>query len=100
MPIDEVHVEGNALVGMRTANGRTHRFQTLYSALGAVANDELPVQLGLARGASGLIVADRHQRTSRPNVYACGDIVDNSLNQISVAAGHAATAATAIHNSL
>ena len=42
----------------------------------------------------------RHQRTSRPNVYACGDIVDDSLNQISVAAGHAATAATAIHNSL
>jgi len=100
MPIHEVHVEGNALVGMRTANGQTYRFQTLYSALGAIANDELPSQLGLARGASGLIVVDRHQRTSRPNVYACGDIVDRSLNQISVAAGHAATAATAIHNSL
>ena len=60
--------EDRMLVGMRTANGQTYRFQTLYSALGAIANDELPVQLGLARGASGLIVADRHERTSRPNV--------------------------------
>jgi thioredoxin reductase (NADPH) len=39
-------------------------------------------------------------RTSVPRVYACGDIVHDALNQIAVAAGHAAIAATAIHNSL
>lgn len=35
-----------------------------------------------------------------PGVYACGDIVHDSLDQIAVAAGHAAIAATAIDNSL
>jgi len=87
-------------VGMRTTDGRTHRFNTLYSALGAVANVEIAAQLGVTRGASGLVTADRHQRTSVSDVYACGDIVDESLNQIAVTAGHAATAATTIHNSL
>jgi thioredoxin reductase (NADPH) len=39
-------------------------------------------------------------RTSVPRVYACGDIVHDALNQIAVGAGHAAIAATAIHNGL
>jgi thioredoxin reductase (NADPH) len=32
--------------------------------------------------------------------YACGDIVHDTLSQIAVAFGHAAIAATTIHNSL
>ena len=46
------------------------------------------------------VLTDAHQRTSVPGVYACGDIVHASLNQITVATAHAAIAATAIHNSL
>ena len=42
---------------------------------------------------------DRHQRTTVPALYAAGDVVDE-LNQISVAVGHAALAATDIHNQL
>jgi thioredoxin reductase (NADPH) len=34
-----------------------------------------------------------------PGLYAAGDVVA-ALNQLSVAVGHAAVAATAIHNSL
>jgi thioredoxin reductase (NADPH) len=42
---------------------------------------------------------DAHQQTVVPTVYAAGDIV-RGLDQISVALGEAAVAATAIHNRL
>jgi thioredoxin reductase (NADPH) len=42
---------------------------------------------------------DAHQRTSIPRIYAAGDVV-HELSQISVAIGHAAIAATDIHNGL
>src|SRR3546814_14331702 len=45
------------------------------------------------------IVVDTKQRASVAGVYAAGDIV-MSLDQISVAMGHAAIAATALHNDL
>ena len=45
------------------------------------------------------VVVDRHQQTSVSGLYAAGDVVA-ALNQLSVATGHAAIAATAIHNSL
>ena len=99
-PVVEVHIEGAALVGLTTADGRTHRFETLYSALGAVPNGDLARRLGVERAADGMILTDGHQRSSVPDVYACGDIVHGSLNQIAVATAHAAIAATAIHNSL
>jgi thioredoxin reductase (NADPH) len=45
----------------------------------------------------GQIVVDEHLRTTVPGLYAVGDVA-NDLNQIAVGAGHAAIAATAIHN--
>jgi thioredoxin reductase (NADPH) len=47
----------------------------------------------------GQLEVDAHQQTSVDGLYAAGD-VSVDLNQISVAAGHAAIAATAIHNRL
>jgi thioredoxin reductase (NADPH) len=99
-PVTEVQIEGRALVGLQTEDGRHHRFDTVYSALGAVAHSALARELGLDCDDEGAIRTDPHQRSSDENVYACGDIVSDTLNQIAVAAGHAAIAATAIHNSL
>ena len=99
-PITDVHREGRSIVGLRTADGRDHRFDTLYSALGTHCHCALAHALGVQCADDGTIVTDHHQRTSLPGVYACGDIVHDSLDQIAVAAGHAAIAATAIHNSL
>ena len=99
-PLVDVHREKGAIVGLRTADGRDHRFDTLYSALGSHCHCGLARAIGAHCAEDGTIVTDRHQRTSVANVYACGDIVHDSLDQIAVAAGHAATAATAIHNSL
>lgn len=99
-PITDVHREGRSIVGLRTADGRDHGFDTLYSALGTHCHCALAHALGAKCADDGTIVTDRHQRTSLPGVYACGDIVHDSLDQIAVAAGQAAIAATAIHNSL
>jgi thioredoxin reductase (NADPH) len=98
--ITDVQREGQAIVGLRTDDGALHRFQTLYSSLGSVAHCTLAHEVGVACAASGMIPTDAHQRTSVEGVYACGDIVHDSLNQIAVAYGHAAIAATSIHNSL
>src|SRR5436190_11962763 len=98
--VTDVHIERDALVGLQTADGRTYRFDTLYSALGALPNARIAVDMGVECGDDGMVLTDAHQRTSVPGVYACGDIVHASLNQITVATAHAAIAATAIHNSL
>ncbi|WP_431311386.1 hypothetical protein [Paraburkholderia aromaticivorans] len=46
-----------------------------------------------------MIRTDKHQRTSIRHLYAAGDI-GNTPNQISVASGEAAIAATVIQRSL
>ncbi|EQM88096.1 thioredoxin reductase [Stenotrophomonas maltophilia] len=74
-------------------------FDTLYPALGSDVNNAPLLGLGLERSGEGCIVVDRHQRASLAGVYAIGDIVD-ALDQISVAMGHAAVAATTLHNDL
>lgn len=99
-PVSEAFVERNALVGLKTSDGSEYRFDTLYSALGALPRSQLAVALGATCAETGCITTDRHQRTSVPGVYACGDIVQETLNQIAVATGHAAIAATTIHNEL
>jgi thioredoxin reductase (NADPH) len=66
---------------------------------GSTAQGELATCLGAQRTEVGDIVVDAHQQTTVPGLYAIGDVV-NALNQISVALGHAAIAATAVHNRL
>jgi thioredoxin reductase (NADPH) len=99
-PIAEVHVERDVLVGLTTTDGHRHRFETLYSALGAASNSRLAQRLRVECAPDGSVITDGHQRTSVSDVYACGDIVHDSLNQIVVGMGHAAIAATDIHNRL
>ncbi|KTC65830.1 thioredoxin reductase (plasmid) [Legionella adelaidensis] len=74
------------------------KFDTIYSALGTKNNNELALHLG-AKTQKGALIVDKHQETSIKGLYAAGDIVSD-LNQLSVAQGQAAIAATAIHNAL
>ena len=69
----------------------------LPDAGGNSARSELATALGARRNKCGNLIVDRHQRTTVPGLYAAGDVV-NQLSQISVAMGHAAIAATEIHN--
>lgn len=79
--------------------GSKLRFDTVYPALGSDANDMLAQALDLKMGDGCCISVDQKQRTSRDGIYAAGDIV-HALDQISVAMGHAAIAATTLHNDL
>lgn len=78
---------------------RDMRFDVLYPALGCVVQSHLARSLGANCEAAGCIIVDQHQQTNVEGLYAAGDVV-HELNQIAVALGHAAIAATDIHNSL
>ena len=93
----EVCTEGGAIVGLQTRSGKTYRFDTLYSALGCHVRSELARSVGAACDDVGQIVVDERLRTTVPDLYVVGDVA-NDLNQIVVGAGHAALAATTIHN--
>ena len=77
----------------------SHHFDTLYPVLGADAQGQLATALGAAVDDNGELHVDAHMQTSVDGLYALGDVV-SALNQISVALGHAAIAATAVHNRL
>lgn len=68
----------------------------VYGALGLRVHSGLATALGAECDEDGYLLTDRHQRTSVPGLYAAGDVV-KSLNQITVAAGGAASAASAMH---
>lgn len=89
----------NCGVRVELANGQVLEFDTLYPALGLVHGCDLATTLGARSRPDGQLEVDDHLQTSVPGLYAAGDVAVD-LNQISVAAGHAAIAATAIHNRL
>lgn len=86
-------------VNLHLIDGDTLHFDLIYPALGSDSNNALALQLGVDLSDDGCIIVDSKQRTSLTGVYAAGDIVA-ALDQISVAMGHAAIAATALHNDL
>ncbi|MEP9380356.1 NAD(P)/FAD-dependent oxidoreductase [Aquabacter sp. CN5-332] len=81
------------------ANGRTLTFDTIYPAMGCTIRSTLAIGLGAECDDAGNLIVDSHQRTAIPGLYAAGDVV-NEINQIAVAFGHAAIAASDIHNFL
>ena len=81
------------------ADGRERRFDTIYPVLGCRHRAELAIALGARTNGAGDLVVDAHQQTTVPGLYAAGDVCA-PLNQLAVAAGQAAIAATAVHNSL
>jgi thioredoxin reductase (NADPH) len=83
----------------RFADGREQRYDAIYSALGCGPRSGLAHDLGAALGPDRRFIVDDRQETTVRGVWAAGDIV-RGLNQISVAMGEAAIAATAIHNRL
>ena len=98
-PIRHVSIEEGHVRALDLDDGELHRFDALYSAFGVTPQYALADALGADHDASGRLFVGDHQETSVQGLYAAGDLV-RGLNQISVATGEAALAATAIHNSL
>jgi thioredoxin reductase (NADPH) len=82
-----------------TADGRLQAFDSVYPYLGARSKAAVVAGLGAALAGNGELLVDRNQMTSVAGLYAIGDVV-SGLNQISVAVGQAALAATALHGAL
>lgn len=80
-------------------NGQTYPFDTLYVALGTTPRAGLAGRLGVDLDDDGHIAVDAKHKTSVDGVYAIGDVT-SGLDQIAVAMGQGAIAATAIHNDL
>jgi thioredoxin reductase (NADPH) len=86
-------------IALKFADGQAREFDTLYPMLGCRVQSQLAKELGAACNEAGDLLVDAHQCSSVAGLYAIGDVVSD-INQISVGAGHAAIAATAIHNQL
>lgn len=74
-------------------------FDVVYPCFGTKPRTELALQLGLSVDEGGCLGAASHFETERPGFFAAGDIV-RGLDQISVAMGHGAIAATNVHSRL
>jgi thioredoxin reductase (NADPH) len=84
---------------IRLSSGKTLLFDVIYPMLGERPRSELGTRMGARCNKHGKLLVDRHRRTTVSGLYAAGDVVEE-LNQISVAMGHAAIAASDIHHQL
>lgn len=72
-------------------------FDVLYAALGVRPRNALARMLGIAIADDGKVAPDAPFGTACPGAYCAGDLVEG-LDQISVAMGQGAVAATRAHN--
>ena len=84
---------------LHTADGEDYPCDVFYPMLGETARSDLAAGLGAVTVECSKLLVDDHLRTSVPGLYAIGDVT-RGLNQIAVATGQAAIAATTIHNTL
>lgn len=82
-----VHLEGGQVVTL----------DTLYPALGLRPRSELGVRLGARQGQGDCLAPDSPFGAGVEGLWAAGDVVEG-LDQITVAMGHGAIAATKAHN--
>jgi thioredoxin reductase (NADPH) len=98
-PIEDVLIEKDRIAALAFGEGRRVGFDSVYSALGTTPRWTLAQGLQAEADPAGCLHVGEHQETSVEGCYAAGDLV-RGLNQISVAAGEGAIAATDIHNRL
>ncbi|PBN43601.1 NAD(P)/FAD-dependent oxidoreductase [Sphingobium sp. D43FB] len=94
-----VQLQADGATAFCAEDGATYRFDILYTAFGTSSQTKLARALGADMDMAGRLFVSEHQETSVKGLYAAGDLV-RGLNQISVACGEAAIAATTVHNAL
>ena len=97
--VKQIILANESIVAVVNENGEWHELDALYPALGCTVRSNLATALGASCTENGNLVVNDHQRTTVEGLYAAGDVVTD-LHQLSVAFGHAAIAATDIHNRL
>jgi thioredoxin reductase (NADPH) len=94
-----VVIQRRKVLAFDFGQGQPRTFDAVYSAFGVTPRNDLAEQLGARLDDEGRLVVNDHQETSVRGLYAAGDLV-RGLNQISVAQGEGAIAATDVHNRL
>ncbi|MCC2974028.1 NAD(P)/FAD-dependent oxidoreductase [Massilia sp. IC2-476] len=84
---------------LHTKDGEDYLCDVFYPMLGENARSDLASKLGAETVECRKLLVDDHCRTTVPGLFAVGDVT-RGLNQIAVATGQAALAATTIHNTL
>lgn len=97
--VESMRLTDDERVEVSTRKGERIIFDLVYPSLGSRVRSVLAQQLGARCDDGGSLLVDEHQKTSVEGLYAIGDLV-KGLKQMSVATGHAAIAATDVHNSL
>ena len=97
--LHSISCTGTGPASVFTEAGGRHEVDVIYPAFGCTVGSQLATALGAHSTAAGTLLVNEHQLTTVPNLYAAGDVVTD-LHQLSVAFGHAAIAATDIHNQL
>jgi thioredoxin reductase (NADPH) len=95
-PVAALEMSDGRIAAMRVGGGEMS-FEVLYSALGLKRRSMLGRDLGAKRDESEALLTDEHGETSVRGLYAAGGVV-RGLDQIVVAMGQGAIAATGIHN--
>jgi len=93
-----LHFDGQRCV-YTPPDGEPVELDTVYPYLGCDTIAGIAAAAGAELDATGQVLVDGHQQTRLPGLYAIGDVV-SGLNQIAVAVGQAAVAATHVHNHL
>lgn len=94
--LDRLEPHADRMV-VHLAGGRVVTVDTLYPALGLRPRSELGLRLGLPGGRGDCLGPETPLGSGTPGVWAAGDVVEG-LDQITVAMGHGAIAATKAHN--
>ncbi|MBN2078332.1 MAG: FAD-dependent oxidoreductase [Spirochaetes bacterium] len=66
----------DSVEGVKLDNGETVPAQAVILGIGAASDVELADKAGIKIGTSNAILVDRFQRTSAPDVFACGDCAE------------------------
>ncbi len=96
-PLQSVVFQDASGVRVRVEDGEELHFDALYSALGLIARSDIAKKLGASHAEDGALEVDVHHETTIAGLYAAGGVV-KGLDQVVIAMGHAAVAATAVHN--
>jgi thioredoxin reductase (NADPH) len=97
--VHRFELHGNTMHVYLQGQAEPREFDVVYPALGTRQRTQFAQSLGIAVNDKGAVDARAPYGTAIPGLYCVGDIVDG-LDQVSVAMGHGAVAATRAHNYL
>lgn len=86
--------------GVKLKDGKSLKVDGVFVEIGATPSSVLCKEIGVKVNEFDYVIVDKKQMTNVKGVFACGDICDNVLKQMSVAVGEGAVAALGAYNYL